>query len=82
MLNEFQFQYGAIKRENSQDAIFVNVMFQFQYGAIKSQKAWTKAIDIASFNSNMVRLKALYLKSNTGVINMFQFQYGAIKRIV
>ena len=34
--------------------------FQFQYGAIKGEKIETKGFLDTSFNSSMVRLRALY----------------------
>ena len=57
-------------------------MFQFQYGAIKRRSNRCILTGFASFNSNMVRLKANNVFSAIPAARMFQFQYGAIKSII
>ena len=52
--------------------------FQFQYGTIKRQHQDKLNNDLASFNSNMVRLK-VHCKVRKLISLMFQFQYGTIK---
>jgi len=56
-LNEFQFQYGSIKRAIRSQLPNQKLEFQFQYGSIKSMEV-DQLIDVSpDFNSNMVRLK-------------------------
>jgi len=57
LYNQFQFQYGSIKRFISQHLIYLLTMFQFQYGSIKSQSSNLVLNQCKCFNSNMVRLK-------------------------
>ena len=78
---QFQFQYGAIKREIVTSDGNVPDPFQFQYGAIKRYIAIKTPIYRKSFNSNMVRLKVQQDTSLWEVDAKFQFQYGAIKSV-
>ncbi len=56
-------------------------MFQFQCGTIKSLTSSRSTRGTLSFNSNVVRLKAIQFLSGVRVATQFQFQCGTIKRL-
>ncbi len=57
-------------------------MFQFQNGTIKRPEQPFSDLLLTSFNSKMVRLKAVHICCIHFVFVMFQFQNGTIKRIL
>ena len=57
----FQFQSGAVKRDNMPDTEGGNSKFQFQSGAVKSLIYYAICNNIICFNSKVVRLKDLHL---------------------
>ena len=69
-LSLFQFQYGTIKRDNTNPENRMITLFQFQYGTIKRASLVRKKATILCFNSNMVRLKALYDLTNKEPIDV------------
>ena len=75
----FQFHYGTIKRDCLRHSRKTRTQFQFHYGTIKSfVSSFIFSFLISSFNSTMVRLKAVAVaRSKTPY--PFQFHYGTIK---
>ena len=60
-IKKFQFQYGSIKSDEEMQHSKIEFLFQFQYGSIKRIFLHQQgALQLAYFNSNMVRLKADY----------------------
>ncbi len=77
---KFQFQSGAIKGGYNLVFGIHFLRFQFQSGAIKGVLSEvTTTRDGLSFNSNLVRLKAIPLCQADLYDDLFQFQSGAIK---
>ena len=65
----FQFQYGAIKTAGRNLALVLVVLFQFQYGAIKTQQLpHQSSKPKKGFNSNMVRLRHVWLASMCSIL--------------
>jgi len=58
---QFQFQYGSIKRKQRPANELLIITFQFQYGSIKSFVDNLNVDADTYFNSNMVRLKAVFV---------------------
>ena len=77
----FQFQTGAIKRRGDRRCGGgFQKEFQFQTGAIKRGfGAFGEGGSVASFNSKLVRLKAMATVPLAHSLSQFQFQTGAIK---
>ena len=79
----FQFQTGAIKREERQQiAIHEAASFNSKLVRLKVQDSRPNAfINLISFNSKLVRLKdARNARVFPSPVSEFQFQTGAIKR--
>ncbi len=77
----FQFQSGAIKRQQAGISPSMFYSFQFQSGAIKRQKRLLPGYSSQSFNSNLVRLSGTANVDPSLGVSEFQFQSGAIKRL-
>ncbi len=79
ILQQFQFQYGAIESRKLYVCRSTSSLFQFQYGAIESKIVSCYEIGRLRFNSNMVRLRDEIKADNGNIKTTFQFQYGAIE---
>jgi len=62
MPTDFNSSMVRLKVEAETLDSLVEYIFQFQYGAIKSQLGYKGYIQLANFNSSMVRLKAITFK--------------------